>query len=87
MKKVFILIISIFLLNSLFGQLTFNKSTHNFGEVNKEDKKYFDFTLTNAGTKAAFLLRIEEPYGVDVKFSKKEILPDSTIIVRKKREY
>lgn len=82
MKKVFILIISIFLLNSLSGQIIFNKSTHNFGEINKADKKYFDFTLTNAGTKTAFLLRIEEPYGVDVKFSKKEILPDSTIIVR-----
>lgn len=52
------------------------------GEINKEDQKYFDFTLTNAGTKTAFLLRIEEPYGIDVKFSKKEILPDSTITVR-----
>ncbi|MFB0924343.1 MAG: VWA domain-containing protein, partial [Vicingaceae bacterium] len=33
-------------------------------------------------TKTAHLLRIEEPYGIDVKFSKKQILPDSTIIVR-----
>ena len=68
--------------NSATAQLVFNKSYHNLGEINKEDKKYFDFTLTNAGTKTAYLLRIEEPYGITAKFSKKEILPDSTIIVR-----
>lgn len=68
--------------NNVSAQITFNKSDYDFGEINKEDKKYFDFTLTNAGTETAYLLRIEEPYGVDVKFSKKEILPDSTIIVR-----
>ena len=67
---------------SSFGQIIFNTSYHNFGEINKEDKKYFDFILSNAGTKTAHLLRIEEPYGIDVKFSKKEILPDSSIIVR-----
>ena len=73
MKKIFFFLFSLFLLNTLVGQITFNKSYHNLGEINKEDQKYFDFTLTNAGTKTAFLLRIEEPYGVDVKFSKKEI--------------
>ncbi len=70
------------LLNNLNAQVVFNTSYHNLGEINKEDKKYFDFTLTNAGKQTAHLLRIEEPYGIDVKFSKKEILPDSTIIVR-----
>lgn len=70
------------LLNGAGAQIVFNTSYHNLGEINKEDKKYFDFTLTNAGTTTAHLLRIEEPYGIDVKFSKKEILPDSTIIVR-----
>ena len=65
-----------------FGQVIFNTSHHDLGQINKEDDKYFDFTLTNAGTKTASVLRVEEPYGIDVKFSKKEILPDSTIIVR-----
>jgi len=82
MKKILVILFSLFFLNNLAGQVIFNTSYHNLGEINKEDKKYFDFTLTNAGTQTAHLLRIEEPYGIDVKFSKKEILPDSTIIVR-----
>ena len=82
MQKIIVIIFSLFFLNSLSAQVVFNTSYHNLGEINKEDKKYYDFTLTNAGTEKAIILRIEEPYGVDVKFSKKEILPDSTIIVR-----
>jgi len=84
MKKLFSILSLLFFLNSASTQVLFNTSYHNLGEVNKEDKKYFDFTLTNAGTKTAQILRIEEPYGIDVKFSKKEILPDSTVIVRVK---
>ncbi|TXB64619.1 VWA domain-containing protein [Vicingus serpentipes] len=66
----------------LKAQVVFNTSHHNFGELNTEDQKYFDFTLTNAGKVPAFILRIEEPYGIDAKFSNKEIAPDSTVIVR-----
>ena len=82
MKKIVAVIFVFVFLNNITGQVVFNTSYHNLGTINKEDKKYFDFTLTNAGTKTAHILRIEEPYGVDVKFSKKELLPDSTIIVR-----
>jgi len=82
MNKVLTIIGFFVLLNTLTGQVLFNQSYHNLGDVTKEDAKYFDFTLTNAGTVNAVVLRVEEPYGIDVKFSKKEILPDSTIIVR-----
>lgn len=82
MKKLLFITITLLFSECLLGQVIFNQSYHNLGEVNAHDKKYFDFTLTNAGKKTAYLLRIEEPYGVDAKFSKKEILPDSTIIVR-----
>lgn len=82
MKKLLFIITLLLFCLSYNAQVVFNQSYHNLGEVNKEDKKYFDFTLTNAGTKTAHILRIEEPYGIDVKFSSKEILPDSTVIVR-----
>lgn len=82
MKKILTIILLLFSASGVFSQLVFNTSHHNLGEVNKEDKKYFDFTLTNAGKEKASILRVEEPYGIDVKFSNKEILPDSTIIVR-----
>lgn len=84
MKKLLSILILLLVCLSYNAQVVFNQSYHNLGEVNKEDKKYFDFTLTNAGTKTAHILRIEEPYGIDVKFSNKEILPDSTVIVRVK---
>ena len=82
MRKIIIIIFSLFFINKLSAQVIFNTSYHNLGEVNKEGKKYFDFTFTNAGKEKATIERLEEPYGIDVKFSKKEILPDSTIIVR-----
>ncbi len=74
----------ILLLQTLFlpAQLVFNQSMYNFGELQKDDKKYFDFTLTNAGKDTVWILRIDEPYGVDVKFSSKMIMPDSTVIIR-----
>lgn len=68
--------------NSLFSQVIFNTSYHNLGNINKDDKKYFDFTLTNAGKVAANVIKIEEPYGISSRFSKKVIEPDSTITVR-----
>ena len=68
--------------NSLFSQVIFNTSYHNLGDINKEDKKYFDFTLTNAGKVPANIIKIEEPYGISSRFSKKVIEPDSTITVR-----
>lgn len=70
------------LVQTSFSQIVFNTSYHNLGNINKEDKKYFDFTLTNAGKVPATIVRIEEPYGISSKFSKKTIEPDSTITVR-----
>lgn len=82
MKKIFLYLCLFLWANTSFSQLVFNTSYHNLGEVNKQDAKYYDFTLTNAGTQEAKILRVEEPYGVNVKFSSKTIPPDSTIIVR-----
>jgi Mg-chelatase subunit ChlD len=81
MNKI-LLILFLLITPFLKAQVVFNTSHHNFGELNSEDQKYFDFTLTNAGKVPAFILRIEEPYGIDAKFSNKEIAPDSTVIVR-----
>ena len=82
MKKYTLYFFFLLISSSGFAQLVFNTSYHNFGEVNKQDGKYYDFTLTNAGTQEAKILRVEEPYGVSVRFSSKVILPDSTITVR-----
>lgn len=75
-------ILLLLLVQTSFSQIVFNTSYHNLGDINKEDKKYFDFTLTNAGKVAANVVRIEEPYGISSKFSKKVIEPDSSITVR-----
>lgn len=75
-------ILLLLLVQTSFSQIVFNTSYHNLGDINKEDKKYFDFILTNAGKVAANVVRIEEPYGISSKFSKKVIEPDSSITVR-----
>lgn len=75
-------ILLLILVQTSFSQIVFNTTYHNLGDINKEDKKYFDFTLTNAGKVAASIIRIEEPYGISSKFSTKTIEPDSTITVR-----
>lgn len=82
MKKLTLYFLFLLINFSAVAQLVFNTSYYNFGEVNKQDAKYYDFTLTNAGTQEAKITRVEEPYGVNVKFSSKTIKPDSTIIVR-----
>ena len=82
MKKIIVIIFSLLFLSNLSAQVVFNTSVHNLGEVHATDKKHFDFTLTNLGKEKATILRMEEPYGIDVMFSKKVILPDSTIVVR-----
>lgn len=82
MKKSSLFLFFLLVANSIFAQLIFNASHHNFGEVDKQDAKYFDFTLTNAGKEEAKIQSVKEPYGVSVKFSSKTIQPDSTIIVR-----
>jgi len=59
MRKALLLhIIFLFSLQAAVAQLVFDKSTHNFGEINKEDKKYVDFTVTNAGKVAAEITKI-----------------------------
>lgn len=82
MVRIFSFLIVSFLCFNLSAQVTFNKSTHNFGEINANNKKYYDFTLSNASNKSIKITKHEEPYGVDVIFSNKEIKPDSTVVVR-----
>jgi uncharacterized protein YegL len=65
-----------------YSQIIFDKSVHNFGQLKEGNKLYIDFKLTNAGTKTAIINRVEEPYGVAYRISKKNIEPDSTITIR-----
>lgn len=83
-----IVIIGIFIFQlfsqQIISQIIFDKSVHNFGQLKQGNKLYVDFKLTNAGTKTTTISRIEEPYGITYRISKKTIEPDSTITLRLK---
>lgn len=81
-KSTLLLILFLFQLFPAFSQIIFDKSFHDFGQLKQGNKLFVDFKLTNAGNKTANIIRIEEPYGVSYRISKKTIEPDSTITVR-----
>lgn len=79
-------LISLFFLIPLlsFGQITVDKTKHNFGDLYENAPTYIDFTFTNNGDKAVFLLTIDKPQEVYYLYNKKLIQPDSTMTLRLK---
>ncbi len=64
------------------AQITFNKTRHDFGELQAYDDRFVDIILTNKGEKKAYVLTVKKPYDVvyitDGKFMDK----DSSVILR-----
>ncbi|NUM49694.1 MAG: VWA domain-containing protein [Flavobacteriales bacterium] len=81
-KTTVLLTLFLFQLFPVFSQIIFDKSFHDFGQLKQGNKLFVDFKLTNAGNKTANIIRIEEPYGISYRISKKMIEPDSTVTIR-----
>ena len=82
MKRLFVVFLGLLFLNIAFTQVTVNTTVHDFGELAKNDKKFYDLSLTNTGPEKVLVLRVEKPEGITARLSKTEILPDSTIMLR-----
>lgn len=76
---VFLLSISSF---SLFSQIVFEKTKHDFGDLNLTSTRYVDIVVTNKGPKKEYLLSVKKPaeivYLVNGQFMDK----DSSLVVR-----
>ena len=64
------------------GQIEWNKTEHNFGDIGAFDERYTDFVITNKGSESVYLLRIDKDREVSYIYSNKFIKPDSSITIR-----
>lgn len=64
------------------AQITFNKSSHNFGDIYKNNDRVVDIKLVNTTSKNIYLLTVRNDRTVRVLTSNKTVMPDSTLIIR-----
>jgi Ca-activated chloride channel family protein len=64
------------------SQITFDKLSHNFGEVFKNNDRVVDIKLVNTSQKNIYLLTVKNDRSVKVLTSNKTVQPDSTLIIR-----
>lgn len=67
---------------SVNSQITFNKLSHDFGDVYKNNDRVVDIKLVNTSQKNIYLLSVRNERTVKVLTSNKTVLPDSTLIIR-----
>lgn len=74
----------LFVLISLvgFGQITFDKTKHDFGVLNSYDDRFVDFKLTNNGPKKGFVLRVVKPSEVIYLARGNSMDKDSSLFLR-----
>jgi len=65
-----------------FAQLQVNTTEYDFGEVHRDSKQYFDFTLQNTTGKKVYILRADAGKSLDVRSENRTLEPDSLGKVR-----
>lgn len=65
-----------------FGQVTFEKVKHDFGDLEPYDDRFVDIVVTNKGSKKEYLLSVKKPYDVVYLVNGQFIEKDSSLIVR-----
>lgn len=72
------------LLTSLGGisQTVFLNQPYDVGLINKSSNRYIDIPIKNIGEKKVFIFRADVDRRFQIRYSSKEILPDSTVYMR-----
>lgn len=81
MMRLFFLLAGIFPL-LLNGQITLDKTRHDFGVLNSYDERFVDFKLTNNSPKKGFVLRVVKPSEVIYLARANSMSKDSSIYLR-----
>jgi Ca-activated chloride channel family protein len=66
----------------VYGQVLFNTTKVNLGDLDAYDDRFVDIKLTNKGKKQEYLLTVKKPYEVTYLIQGKFMEPDSSIILR-----
>lgn len=74
----------LFFVNSigLFSQVTFEKTKHDFGDLEAYDDRFVDIVLTNKGQKKEYVLSLKKPYEVNYIVTGKFMDKDSSVVLR-----
>lgn len=80
--KIIVIIFFLFFLNLSFSQIVFDKTEHDFGEINLSDNRFIDIYLKNTGDKEAYLLSVKKPDEIVYIHKGSLILPNESTIVR-----
>jgi len=66
----------------LFGQIEFEKTKHDFGDVSGMTDRFIDIKLTNKGQKKEYILSVKKPANVVYLVNGQFMDPDSSLTVR-----
>jgi Ca-activated chloride channel homolog len=67
---------------SLFSQVTFEKTKHDFGDLEAYDDRFVDIVLTNKGQKKEYVLSVKKPFEVNYIVTGKFMDKDSSVVLR-----
>ncbi|MGB0933034.1 MAG: VWA domain-containing protein [Lishizhenia sp.] len=69
-------------IQSVYGQIQFDKTTYDFGELTLDTPRYIDFFLTNTGNKSQYILSVKQVSEVVYIQQRALILPKESIALR-----
>ena len=78
-------LISIFILlffGAVSAQTVFLDQPYELGLIDKSNQRYVDVPIKNTSNKKVFIFRAEADKRFQIRYSSKELLPDSTIYMR-----
>lgn len=67
---------------SLSAQVEFNKTRHDFGDLESYDERFVDIVLTNKGARKEYVLSVKKPFEVTYIVNGKFMEKDSSVVVR-----
>ena len=80
--KIFLIVFIVLHHFSSVGQLVFETTTVDFGELTNDSPKFIDIKISNKGSKKAYILNYKAPREVACLFSNKAAEKDSILLFR-----
>ena len=78
----FLIVFFVLISSTVSAQVQFDKTRHDFGDLESYDERFVDIVLTNKGTKKEYVLSVKKPYDVTYIVNGKFMDKDSSVIVR-----
>lgn len=80
--RIGILLITFLIPSIYWGQVTFGKTKHDFGEISNISDRFIDINLSNKGGKKEYILSVKKPSNVVYLVNGQFLEPDSSLTVR-----